>query len=202
MKLGLITNIHEQVELLRSALDRFDKERVDQVVVIGDLLKMGERIEETCRLLAEANAVGVWGNHDFGLCFDPDDEIREKFPAAVIEYMTSLRPRLDIADCHFTHVEPWLDPENVADLWYFDGPPDEHGKLERIFNAVPNRVMFSGHFHRWLLTTPDGISEWNGERPIRLFDHLRYFVVVGGLCDGRYAVFDSDRSVLMPVNER
>ena len=202
MKLGLITDIHEQVELLRTALDRFENERVDRVVVIGDVFEMGERIEETCRLLAEANAIGVWGNHDYGLCVDPDDEMCAKYPAAVIEYMTSLRPRLDIDGCHFTHVQPWLNPEDVADLWYFEGPPDEQGKLDRIFDSVPNRVMFVGHFHNWLLATPEKISEWNGDRPIRLLDHERYFVVVGALWEGRYAVFDSDTSVLMPFNEK
>jgi predicted phosphodiesterase len=86
MKLGLITDIHEQVELLRRALDRFAKERVDQVVVIGDVFAMGERIEETCRLLAGANAIGVWGNHDFGLCFEPSEFVRSKYPDYVIDY--------------------------------------------------------------------------------------------------------------------
>ena len=81
MKLGLITDIHEQVELLRTALDRFRHEHVDQVVVIGDVFEIGERIEKTCRLLAEAKAVGVWGNHDYGLCSNPSEQIRSRFPA-------------------------------------------------------------------------------------------------------------------------
>ena len=51
MKLGLITDIHEHVEHLRTALDRFHSEGVDQVVLIGDVLEMGKRMEETCRLL-------------------------------------------------------------------------------------------------------------------------------------------------------
>ena len=184
MKLGLISDIHEQVAQLHNALDRFDKERVDQVVVLGDVFEMGEHIEETCRLLAAANAIGVWGNHDYGLCFDSEDEVRTRYPSTVIDYMTSLRPRLDVAGCHFTHVEPWLNPEDLTDLWYFEGPPEEHGKLQRIFNAVPNRMMFAGHFHSWLLCTPDGIAEWKGERPIRLLDDQRYFVVIGALCEG------------------
>ena len=133
--------------------------------MIGDVFQTGERIEETCRLLTEANAIGVWGNHDYGLSFEPDDRVREKYAASVIDYMTSLRPSLEVGGCHFSHVEPWLDPENVADLWYFDGPPDEHGKLERIFTAVPNRVMFAGHFHKWLLATADGIAGWSGRKP-------------------------------------
>jgi hypothetical protein len=60
--------------------------------------------------------------------------------------------------------------------------------------------MFAGHFHKWLLAMPDEISDWNGDRPIRLLDQRRYFVVIGALCEGRYAVFDSDTSVLMPFN--
>ena len=200
MKLGLITDIHEHVGHLRTALEHFRREKVEQIVVIGDVFAMGERIEETCRLLADVNAIGVWGNHDFGLCVDLDDDIREKYPPVVIGFMASLRSRLDVGGCHFTHVEPWLNPEDVADLWYFEGPPDEHGELDRIFNAVPNRVMFAGHFHKWLLATPDGISEWKGKSPIRL-DRGRYFVVVGALCEGQFALFDTDTSELLPFNE-
>jgi len=37
MKLGLLTDIHEQVDHLRSALDQFRQERVEQVVFLGDL---------------------------------------------------------------------------------------------------------------------------------------------------------------------
>jgi predicted phosphodiesterase len=197
MKLGLITDIHEQTQHLRTALSLFRKKDVEQVVVIGDVCEMGERIEETCRLLVAAKAIGVWGNHDFGLCVDLDDGIRQKYPSVVIEYMGSLKPRLLFGDCHFTHVEPWLDPENLADLWYFEGPPDDQGKLERIFNAVPNRIMFAGHYHSWLLVTPDGMREWKGDSPIRL-DHGRYFVVVGALCEGQFAIFDTDSSELLP----
>jgi len=62
MKLGLITDIHEHVEHLRVALDRLRREQVNQIVVIGDVCEAGERIEETCRLLAEAKVVGVWCN--------------------------------------------------------------------------------------------------------------------------------------------
>jgi hypothetical protein len=201
MKLGLLTDIHEHVEHLRSALHSFAGERVDQVVVIGDLFQMGERIEETCRLLVEAGAVGVWGNHDFGMCVEPTEKMRAKYPAVVLDFMTSLRPRLDIEGCYFAHVEPWLNPEELADLWCFDGPPDEHGKLDRIFDAVPHRIMFAGHYHKWLLAAPDGINDWNGDRPVNLAKG-RYFVVVGALCEGQFAVFDTDRSQLVPFNEK
>jgi hypothetical protein len=198
MRLGLLTDIHEHVEHLRAALDRFKRERVEHIVVIGDVFKTGERIEETCRLLAGAGAVGVWGNHDFGIC--SSKKLRSRYPAAVRDYMTTLRPRLELVGCHFMHVEPWLDPVCLDDLWYYDGPPDKTGSLDRIFAAVPHRVVFAGHYHDWLLARPEGIDAWKGETPVRL-DHGRYFVVVGALCEGRYAVFDSETSELVPFNE-
>ncbi len=83
MKFGLVTDIHEHVEFLRIALDRFRQEQVDQIVVIGDIFETGEQVEETCQMLAEAKAVGVWGTHDYGLCVDPPDDIRARFPATV-----------------------------------------------------------------------------------------------------------------------
>jgi predicted phosphodiesterase len=187
MKLGLVTDIHEHVECLRVALDCFTRERVDKVVVIGDVAEVGERMDETCRLLAEAAAVGVWGNHDFGLCSNPDAAIRVRYKPSILDFMGSLRPRLEIDGCHFTHVEPWLNPEDVADLWYFDGPPDSQEKLDRIFGAVPNRLVFVGHFHQWLLASPRGIDRWQGETPVCL-NPGRYFVVVGALCEGSYLV--------------
>ena len=201
MKLGLLTDIHEHVENLRTALDCFRVEQVDQIVVIGDVFEMGHRIEETCRLLSDAKAIGVWGNHDYGLCVEPVATDCAKYGDSVIRFMTSLRPRLEIADCYFAHVEPWLNPEDVADLWYFDGPPDEHGKLDRIFNAVPNRLMFAGHFHKWLLATPTRIENWNGEAAIALSDE-RYFVVIGALCEGRFAILDTETSNLTPFNRQ
>lgn len=201
MKIGLITDIHEQVDLLRVALARFQSENVDQIVFIGDIVELGQQLEETCSLLAAANVIGVWGNHDYGICTDPSDEIRGKYAPVVLEYMQSLQPRLVVDDCYFSHVEPWLSPDDIVDLWYFQGPPDESHKLERIFDAVPQRLMFSGHYHKWMLATLDGITPWQGEPPVHLLPNQRYFVVVGALCEGRYAVFDTDSSVLLPFNE-
>jgi predicted phosphodiesterase len=190
MKLGLLTDIHEHVEHLRSALDLFRDERVDQIIVIGDVYEMGQRLKETCRLLADAKVIGVWGNHDYGLCVEPNTALCAKYGDDVIRFMTSLRPRLEYGGCHFSHVEPWLNPEDVADLWYFDGLPDRQDKLDRIFNAIPHDLMFAGHFHNWLLATPSGIEDWSGQTPLTLRGE-RYFVVIGALCEGRFAIFDT-----------
>ena len=57
--------------------------------------------------------------------------------------------------------------------------------------------MFGGHYHRWLLITPDGISPWQGEGPVRLHES-RYFAVIGAICEGQFATFDTETSELVP----
>ena len=97
MKLGLIIDIHEQVEFLRIALDRFRQEKVDQIVVIGDVFETDERIEGTCRLLADAEAVGVWLGRLIVvfLVFDYEQVVRSYAAPSVEKYvpLDAKRPR-------------------------------------------------------------------------------------------------------------
>jgi len=113
----------------------------------------------------------------------------------------SLQRHLEIDGCLFTHVEPWLDPHKVEDLWYFDGPPDTPAKLARSFAAVSNRVVFLGHFHRWLLGTPDGLLPWRGDGPVRLDDQARHLIVVHAVWDGHCALFDTQTNDLIPLGK-
>jgi Calcineurin-like phosphoesterase superfamily domain len=201
MKLGILADIHEHTEHLRKAIAVLQQHGTERFVVLGDVFEMGKRIEETVNLLQDVEAVGVWGNHDFGLCFDPDEEVRQRYSAVVLDFMGGLQPRLEIDGCLFTHVEPWLDPNKIEDLWYFDGPPDSPEKLARSFTAVPHRVMFIGHMHRWLLGTPEGVLAWRGDRRLCLDCANRYLVVVHAVLDGKYALFDTKTGDLTPFGE-
>jgi hypothetical protein len=202
MRIGILTDIHEEIAFLTLALERLRRERVDQVVFLGDVCCTGERLAETVALLGTASPVGVWGNHDFGLCGEPDPVTRQRYTAPVLDFMATLRPRLELAGCLFTHVEPWLDPTDLAQLWWFEGPPDTPEKAARSFDAWPHRVMFCGHFHRWLAATESGCVEWDGGRPLVLTPPERYLVVVAAVCDGKFAVFDTETHELLPCDLR
>ena len=98
MKLGLITDIHEHVVALRRALEHLAELGVDKIVMIGDVVEMGRRLEGTCQLLADAQVIGVWGNHDFGLCSEPEASDFSHISPQVRAYMGSLQPRLVVED--------------------------------------------------------------------------------------------------------
>jgi len=73
--------------------------------------------------------------------------------------------------------------------------------LARSFTAVPHRVLFIGHLHRWLLGTPDGLLPWRGENPVGLDGANRYLVVVHAVWDGKCALFDTATGDLTPFGE-
>jgi predicted phosphodiesterase len=198
MRLGILSDIHEQTRRLRKALAVLQEHGADRFVVLGDVAESGRRIEKTVRLLQQVGAVGVWGNHDAGLCFDPGDEVCRRYSAAVLGFMGRLQPHLEIDGCLFTHAEPWLDPHRFEDLWHFHGPPDSPEKLARSFAAVPHRIIFTGHLHRWLLGSPDGLLPWRGENPVALDSRNRYLVVVHAVWNGRCALFDTETNELVP----
>lgn len=202
MKLGLLADIHEYNDDLRMALDVFRQQRVDQVVVLGDVLELGDRIGETCRLLSDVGAIGVWGNHEFGLCYNPEEAVRRKYPEPVLDFLTSFRATLEIEGCLFTHVEPWLDPYDIADLWNFDGWPHTAERLAKSFAAVKNRVMFMGHIHKYFAATPAGLLDWQGEQALRLDTETRYLIGLAAVCDGKYAILHTSTNQLVPMSSR
>jgi hypothetical protein len=198
MKLGILADVHEEVDYLARALAALAGQGVERLVLLGDLFRTGTHIARTVELLAPAAPVGVWGNHDFGLCSDPDPALRARYGDAVLDFLAGLRPELEVEGCLFTHVEPWLDPTDVCQLWYYEGPPDTPEKAARSFDARPQRLMFVGHYHSWGLWQRTGRVDWDGKRPLTLAPPQRYLIAVGALCEGRYATFDTATSELLP----
>ena len=150
-------------------------------------------------LLREAGAIGVWGNHDFGLCHEVSDQVRQEADPEFVDFMSGMRPHLTLENCRFSHVEPWLDANKIEDLWYFDGPPDTAEKAARSFAAVAERHLFVGHFHRWMAMTPSRRIEWSGDQPLKLNEEPRSLVVIAPVFNGWCAIFDTVESLLTPI---
>jgi hypothetical protein len=201
MLLGIVTDIHDAVEYLRTALDLFEREGVDQVVSLGDAVETyesGSAGVEIFRLLRDAGAMGVWGNHDAGLSLLWSERIKTRIDSQVKRFAATLKPYLVMEGCRFSHIEPWLDAGQLTDLWYFDGPPDTVMKARRSFDAVSERNLFIGHFHKWLAMTPEGPLAWDGEVPLSLSKGHRHLIVVAHLMHGWCATFDTESGLLTP----
>ncbi len=204
MRLGLVTDIHDHIEPLARALELFHRCGVDLVVTLGDscdAFTRHSRAAEVVDLLRQAQAVGVWGNHDMGLCHAVDERTRRRYSPAVLDYLATMKPRLVLGECHFSHVEPAVDPHDAQALWSFDEeePLDFARRARQSFAAVTERLVFVGHYHRWLAATADGPLDWRGEAPLSLAGEGQYFVVVGAVFQGQCGILDTNRAELYPL---
>jgi predicted phosphodiesterase len=201
MRIGLLTDIHEAVDHLRIALKILANERIDRIVQLGDACDAfgpGRGTAAVAELLSSVSVIGVWGNHDIGFCREVPEEIRTRAEPHVLAYMAGMQPRLELADCHFSHVDPYLDPTDVLSLWMASEKPDTLEKAAPSFAAVPHRVMFLGHYHRWLVVDDVGLVTWDAASPLFLDPRMRYLVVVGPLVSGHFGVYDTDTHLLTP----
>jgi hypothetical protein len=165
-----------------------------------DTYRRGEPGVQVAGLLEEARAFGVWGNHDAGLSHEVSVELRDEADPALLEFAAHLQPQLTLEGCRFSHIEPWRNPCRVEDLWAFDGVPDTTTNAERSFESVPERVIFFGHFHVWLVMRRSvGRMRWDGLGPITLRGPDRYLVVVAPVVDGWCATFDTEQFELTPI---
>ncbi len=198
MRLGILADIHEDTARLREALTLLRRQGADRFLVLGDVFETGRQIGETIGLLRQVNAFGVWGNHDLGLCHEPDERLRCKYAGPVLGFMQTLQPSLELEGCLFMHGLPFFDPTDPT-IYYLGGKPEEPQTLARCFQATTQRVLFVGHTHRWLLATQAGCLPWGGETPVCLDAQRRWFVVVHAVCDGWSATYDTTTHLLTPL---
>ncbi len=202
MRIGLLADIHEDVEALSSAIWTCRRAGVDRLLTLGDIFETGERFAEAVDLLREADVGGVWGNHEFALYAGRGDSVESQFDWRTLDYMQRLTPRYEVEGVLLCHVLPCLDPTDISQPWYVERAPVTAEAAAPNFAAFPHRRMFVGHFHRWLAVTQNGPVEWSGESPIRLSADLRYLVVVAAVCNGWCAIYDTEADVLTPLAVR
>ncbi len=199
LKIGLLTDIHEAVEFAEKAIRRLRKFHVDEIICLGDFCETGKRLDATCELLMAEGIRSVWGNHDFGLCEDARNGVAIEYSQVVVDFAKTVQPKIQLGDILFSHVEPWLNAEAFADLWYFDGIPDTAVKQSRIFANQGWSIAFGGHYHRWLsLDAAKGIMPWSGNEPLELSPG-RFFVVINACMGGHFALFDTESRWLTPL---
>lgn len=123
-RIGIPADVHEEVGPLKQAPAVLRAERVDRVVVLGDVFYHGRNAAETVDLLNAAGAVGVWGNHDMGLCVDPEPALPARFPDRVVDFARSPAPRLEVGGCLFCQGPAHWEADDPS-ACYMNEPPEK-----------------------------------------------------------------------------
>ncbi len=211
MRLGIVTDIHEDADALRDVLAALEARSVDRVVHLGDVADFGRDLDATCAVLAERGIAGVWGNHDLGLTAAADAEVAAAIPVtpATRAAMRTLEPSMRLpvpagerlaGGVHLSHAGPWVDPYDALGMW--TAAPRQLDDVELVRAGVAGtgcRVALMGHHHRWDLLV-DGVRRpWDGTSELVLPADRSALVVVAAVRDRRGLVLDTVRGSLEPV---
>jgi predicted phosphodiesterase len=217
MRYGLLSDIHENSVHLQLALEALSRRRCDRYLFLGDLFENGSEIQLTVELLdsfIEASPShdalffqGVWGNHDFGLCGANQPPPSVQLSGRVLHRFGTLRPSIRIDDSPdaavqsilIQHIEPWLDPNSLEDLWSYSGDKNQSLDPEEFLTCHNADLFLMGHRHRWGACNQDGPVEWRGDEPLQLRRGDRHAAIIHAVCNGWCAMLDTKAGVLDPI---
>lgn len=168
MRYAVITDIHSNVFALRSVLEEIDKQNVDTIICLGDIVGNGAYPEETVQLIrARGDILCVKGNHDMFATIDlnkvPVCDSRLKMfkwqqrllTRSAKSFLQDLPPVLTFEDCGKKIVAfhyPKNERGRFKDLIYL--PSKE--QVKSLFNGLDGDIFLFGHEHTGSLTEIEG----------------------------------------------
>ena len=203
MRIGVLSDIHGNLEALEAVLAEVDRLGVDLLYSLGDIVGYGPSPAACIEIVRRRAAVSLMGNHDAAVAgLTSLDDFNEFARSAVdwtaaqldageIEYLGSLPYTHRAPELLLVHASP-IEPER----WhYIHGVAD----IEEHFAAFDEHLCFVGHSHRpgvFALGGGRGV-ERRGEGEV-LRPGLRYLVNAGSVGQPRdrdprasYVIYDT-----------
>ncbi len=152
MRVAIVSDIHSNLEAFTIVLKRIEKENVDQIFCLGDIVGYGPNPNECVDLVRKYSSQVVMGNHDSAVVCQTDTLLFNVFAREATEwtrgvisddnyeYLLSLPLKISVENVLLVHSTP-LIPED----WNYI--LTQYG-AEKQFNYFSEDVCFVGHSHR------------------------------------------------------
>ena len=162
MKLGLISDVHGNVQALKAVLAALEEDGVDFVLCAGDLVAYGANPSQVVKILRDRAIPCVTGNYDFAVAHHltsasrkPSTPSNEPLKRAALEWTQA---HTSDADKRFLRGLPWrmdfvVDGLHIAmlhaGLEYLDAfyTPNEPDAMYALYNRVRTDIVVLGHTH-------------------------------------------------------
>ncbi|WP_448206166.1 metallophosphoesterase family protein [Azospirillum sp. sgz302134] len=211
MKIGILSDIHANLEALQAVLADMAEAGVDRIVCLGDTVGYNTDPAECVALLRKVGALCIAGNHDRAVTRQITTNgfsarairavswTRKRLPADVVDWLAGLPLKANVED-HLVVVHGALHPETGCELVRLDN--DEARVLTaRALMAHPSgaRVCAYGHTHRPVIHEyRDGELRAHEGDEVRLREGSHYLMNPGTVGEPRtaerratYIVFDT-----------
>jgi len=149
-KIAIISDIHANIEAFEVVLSEIDKERVDKIICLGDIVGYGPNPNEVVDLIIEKNITSIKGNHDEGMVNQSIVFQFNDFGRKALEWQRGILKR-----SNFTFLES-LPLELIFDDFHIvHGAPSNYFKYIITLrdaldeeNFMKKNMVLIGHSHR------------------------------------------------------
>lgn len=219
MKTAVISDIHGNLEALKSTLKAINDIGADSIICLGDIVGYGAQPNECCDIIREKIKEVVIGNHDAGCCdmldsswFNPVairslDWTVEMLSDENMEWLKSLPYSIKRDKMIFSHALLYKKDE-----FYYD---DELIPIYYSFNEMSDDcdLSFIGHSHKCNVLKADKknnrLCEWQNIPEIEIDDSFKYIINVGSVGqprdknpDASFAVIENNSEKISVVQNR
>jgi len=196
MRIAIISDIHSNLEALTKALEIIDRQSVNEIICLGDIVGYGANPNECIELVRQRCNIVIKGNHDEAIL---DPSITHRFTEDArdaiiwtlkqiseenVSYLHTLSLSLKKGDLFFVHASPCF-PERWKYIL------EDHAAA-RALQCFSESICFIGHTH-----TPAVFSA-NGQVS-SIVKSKRYLINVGSIGQPRdqnpelsFGLFDTD----------
>lgn len=207
MKIAIISDIHGNLEALRSVWADIRANDIATIVCLGDMVGYGPEPEAVVNFIIKKKIVSVMGNHELALL-----EETHLYPMSDDARASILITRELISSNTLTFIEQLPRSYILEDLLFVHGmPPDSattylnwvsDGEIVDRMKAVPQRIIFVGHTHRPICYSFDDIDLdiiFPQEGITQLGRDTQYIINVGsvgqprdGNVKAKYVIYDTE----------
>ena len=209
MRVGIFSDTHSNLEALTAVMRKFDEERVDKLVCLGDSVGYGADPNEVCDLVRTRAAITILGNHDAAVAGRMDYSYYYDAARNALDLHASIlsEPNMvwlrslpyEVREEHISYVHG--SPVNIEEFDYVFSP-EQAARCLPEFDTLAD-VTFIGHSHlckAFALTRDDVYEVVSGTFEVRR--GMRYIISVGSVGQPRdydprasYCIYDSESRI-------
>lgn len=208
MRYGIFSDVHANVEALNTVLDAYQKEHIDTLLCVGDIVGYGANPKECIQIIRDRAIVTVAGNHDWAVTgkfgigfFNPYAKeavlwTKRALDDSEYSYLDSLALTYRKDNFFLVHGTP-IRPQ---DFYYMSSM--EEAQIS--FQHMDGAVCLVGHTHRPLVFIKENDSiAYSESSTISIKQDKTYIINVGSVGQPRdrdpracFSVYDTDKKTV------
>jgi predicted phosphodiesterase len=190
MKFGIISDIHSNLESFIAVLNYFEKNSVDKIVIVGDVIGYGPDPVECINLANESGEIILKGNHEEGI-------LKNDFSRFKKYAMISLEWTIKEIGEKIDEIKKWKEKWEYDDIVFFHASYSDFfykyilklKDAEEEFKLLDKKICFIGHTH-----IPGGfkknlktgkiekiLTDFSGKLNLKIEDDFKYIINAGSV---------------------